>query len=134
MSVSAWAYYDPLTILSYIAAVTADWLGTSVLVLPYHHPCLAKAAATLDVLSVAGSCWVWGWGYRGGAERHGSPTQASVRTDEAITIMQALWTQARPKYGHVYRFSGMACPQTDTNPIPLLIGGVSRPLFAEPRG
>jgi alkanesulfonate monooxygenase SsuD/methylene tetrahydromethanopterin reductase-like flavin-dependent oxidoreductase (luciferase family) len=32
-------YYDPLTILSYIAAVTTRIrLGTSVLVLPYHHP------------------------------------------------------------------------------------------------
>ena len=46
-------YYDPLTILSYVAAVTTRIrLGTSVLVLPYHHPMrLAKAAATLDVLS-----------------------------------------------------------------------------------
>ena len=46
-------YYDPLTLLSYVAARTARVrLGTSVLVLPYHHPArLAKAAATLDVLS-----------------------------------------------------------------------------------
>jgi alkanesulfonate monooxygenase SsuD/methylene tetrahydromethanopterin reductase-like flavin-dependent oxidoreductase (luciferase family) len=46
-------YYDPLTILTYVAAKTERIaLGTSVLVLPYHHPMrLAKAAATLDVMS-----------------------------------------------------------------------------------
>src|SRR5918994_5832732 len=46
-------YYEPLTILSYVAARTQRvGLGTSVLVLPYHNPIrLAKTAATLDVLS-----------------------------------------------------------------------------------
>jgi len=46
-------YYEPLTLLSYVAAITQRvGLGTSVLVLPYHHPIrLAKTAATLDVIS-----------------------------------------------------------------------------------
>jgi hypothetical protein len=46
-------YYEPLTLLSYVAARTQRvGLGTSVLVLPYHNPIrLAKTAATLDVLS-----------------------------------------------------------------------------------
>jgi alkanesulfonate monooxygenase SsuD/methylene tetrahydromethanopterin reductase-like flavin-dependent oxidoreductase (luciferase family) len=46
-------YYEPLTLLAYVAARTSRVrLGTSVLVLPYHNPIrLAKAAATLDVLS-----------------------------------------------------------------------------------
>jgi alkanesulfonate monooxygenase SsuD/methylene tetrahydromethanopterin reductase-like flavin-dependent oxidoreductase (luciferase family) len=46
-------YYEPLTLLSYVAARTERvGLGTSVLVLPYHNPIrLAKTAATLDVLS-----------------------------------------------------------------------------------
>ena len=46
-------YYEPLTLLSFVAARTQRVrLGTSVLVLPYHNPIrLAKAAATLDVLS-----------------------------------------------------------------------------------
>ena len=46
-------YYEPLTLLSYVAACTQRvGLGTSVLVLPYHNPLrLAKTAATLDVLS-----------------------------------------------------------------------------------
>src|SRR2546427_11866409 len=48
-------YYEPLTLLSYVAASTQRvGLGTSVLVLPYHHPIrLAKTAATLDVFSGA---------------------------------------------------------------------------------
>ena len=46
-------YYEPLALLSYVAARTARVrLGTSVLVLPYHNPVrLPKTAATLDVLS-----------------------------------------------------------------------------------
>jgi probable F420-dependent oxidoreductase len=126
-------YYDPLTILSYIAAVTTRiGLGTSVLVLPYHHPMrLAKAAATLDVLS--GGRVMLGVGVGVIAEElnaMGSPyAERGARTDEAITIMQALWTQARPSHdGHVYQFSGMAfAPKPIQKPhIPLLIGGVSR--------
>ena len=112
-------YYDPLTMLSYIAAVTTRiGLGTSVLVLPYHHPMrLAKAAATLDVLS--GGRVMLGVGVGVIAEElnaMGSPyEERGARTDEAIAIMQALWTQARPSHqGDVYQFSGMAfAPKPD---------------------
>jgi probable F420-dependent oxidoreductase len=126
-------YYDPLTILSYIAAVTTRiGLGTSVLVLPYHHPMrLAKAAATLDVLS--GGRVILGVGVGVVAQElnaMGSPyEERGARTDEAIAIMQALWTQARPSHhGPVYQFSGMAfAPKPLQKPyIPILIGGVSR--------
>ena len=126
-------YYDPLTILSYIAAVTTRiGLGTSVLVLPYHHPMrLAKAAATLDVLS--GGRVMLGVGVGVIAEElnaMGSPyEERGARTDEAIAIMQALWTQSRPSHhGRVYQFSGMAfAPKPLQKPhIPILIGGVSR--------
>jgi probable F420-dependent oxidoreductase len=126
-------YYDPLTILSYIAAVTTRIsLGTSVLVLPYHHPMrLAKAAATLDVLS--GGRLILGVGVGVVAEElhaMGSPyAERGARTDEAIAIMQALWTQARPSHqGRVYQFSGMAfSPKPVQKPhIPIVIGGVSR--------
>ncbi len=126
-------YYDPLTILSYIAAVTTRiGLGTSVLVLPYHHPMrLAKAAATLDVLS--GGRVRLGVGVGVIAEEiqaMGSPyAERGARTDEAIAIMQALWTQAVPSHnGKVYQFSGMAfSPKPVQKPhIPILIGGVSR--------
>ena len=44
---------DPLSTLSFVAAATRRiLLGTSVLLLPFHHPVvLAKELATIDVLS-----------------------------------------------------------------------------------
>jgi probable F420-dependent oxidoreductase len=126
-------YYDPLTILSYVAAFTTRIrLGTSVLVLPYHHPMrLAKAAATLDVLS--GGRVILGVGV-GVVEQEfnalGSVyAERGAITDEAIAIMQALWTQAVPSHqGRLYRFSGMPfAPKPVQKPhIPIVIGGVSR--------
>jgi probable F420-dependent oxidoreductase len=125
-------YYDPLTILSYVAAVTTRIrLGTSVLVLPYHHPMrLAKAAATLDVLS--GGRVILGVGV-GVIEQEfnalGSRyAERGAITDEAIAIMQALWTQVVPSHdGRLYRFSGMPfAPKPMQKPhIPIVIGGVS---------
>ena len=126
-------YYDPLTILSYVAAVTTRIrLGTSVLVLPYHHPMrLAKAAATLDVL--CGGRLILGVGV-GVIEQEfnalgSSYAERGAITDEAIAIMQALWTQAMPSHqGRLYRFSGMPfAPKPVQKPhIPIVIGGVSR--------
>jgi len=126
-------YYDPLTILSYVAAVTTRIrLGTSVLVLPYHHPMrLAKAAATLDVLS--GGRVILGVGV-GVIEQEfnalGSVyAERGASTDETIAIMQALWTQAVPSHqGRLYRFSGMPfAPKPVQKPhIPIVIGGVSQ--------
>jgi probable F420-dependent oxidoreductase len=125
-------YYDPLTILSYVAAVTTRIrLGTSVLVLPYHHPMrLAKAAATLDVL--CGGRLILGVGV-GVIEQEfnalgSSYAERGAITDEAIAIMQALWTQAVPSHdGRLYRFSGMpfAPKPVQKPPIPIVIGGVS---------
>lgn len=126
-------YYDPLTILTYIAARTERIaLGTSVLVLPYHQPMrLAKAAATLDVMSggrlllgvgvgvVAEELEVMGTAY---AER-------GRASDEFIAILQSLWSDEEPSHqGKRYQFSGMPfSPKPLQKPyIPILIGGVSR--------
>jgi probable F420-dependent oxidoreductase len=126
-------YYDPLTILTYVAAQTERiTLGTSVLVLPYHHPIrLAKAAATLDVMS--GGRLVLGVGV-GVIEQElhamGSPyAERGAITDETIAILKCLWTEDEPSYqGRRYQFSGMAfSPKPLQKPhIPLLIGGTSR--------
>ena len=94
-------YYDPLTILSYIAAVyTRIRLGTSVLVLPITIPCARQAAATLDVL--CGGRLILGVSV-GVIEQEfnalGSAyAERGAITDEAIAIMQALWTQAVPSH------------------------------------
>jgi probable F420-dependent oxidoreductase len=125
-------YYEPLTLLSYVAACTQRvGLGTSVLVLPYHNPIrLAKTAATLDVLS--GGRLILGVGVGAvpqESEAMGSPyAERGAITDEAIAILKELWTQEEPKYeGKYHRLSGMSfSPKPLQKPhIPLLIGGNS---------
>src|SRR2546429_8190285 len=86
-------YYEPLTLLSFVAARTRRVrLGTSVLVLPYHNPArLAKAAATLDVLS--GGRLIMGVGV-GLIDKEmramGSPyAERGAFTDQALAVMRA---------------------------------------------
>lgn len=126
-------YYEPLTLLSFVAArTTRVKLGTSVLVLPYHNPIrLAKTAATLDVLS--GGRLILGVGV-GSIEKEttamGSPfAERGAFSDEAIAVMRALWSQEDPRFeGKYSSFSGMPfSPKPLQKPIPIVIGGISRP-------
>jgi probable F420-dependent oxidoreductase len=126
-------YYEPLTMLSYVAAMTKRvTLGTSVLVLPYHNPIrLAKVAATLDVISAGRLILGVGVGViQQELQTMGSPfAERGAITDEAIAVMKTLWTQDDPQFdGRYHRFSGMKfSPKPLQRPhIPLLIGGVSR--------
>jgi probable F420-dependent oxidoreductase len=126
-------YYEPLTLLSFVAARTERVrLGTSVLVLPYHNAIrLAKTAATLDVLSRGRL--VLGVGV-GAIEQEmqalGTPfKERGAFTDEAIAVMRALWTQETPSFaGRYSQFAGMPfSPKPVQKPsIPVVIGGVSR--------
>src|SRR5512145_1027728 len=126
-------YYEPLTLLTYVAARTSRIrLGTSVLVLPYHNPIrLAKAAATLDVLS----CGRLVLGVGVGAieqEMRSMRTPFQERgafTDEAIAVMRTLWSQETPRFAGTYsRFADLPfSPRPVQRPsIPLVVGGVSR--------
>ena len=126
-------YYEPLTLLSFVAArTTRVRLGTSVLVLPYHNPIrLAKAAATLDVLS--GGRLILGVGVgaiENEMEAMGSPfKERGAFTDEAIAVMRTLWSAEDPRFDGKYsRFAGMKfSPKPLQKPsIPVVIGGVSR--------
>ncbi len=125
-------YYEPLTLLSYVAARTARIrLGTSVLVLPYHNPVrLAKTAATLDVLSAGRLILGIGVGaVENEMEAMGTPfKERGAFTDEAIAVMRTLWAEEDPRYvGKYSRFAGMKfSPKPIQKPIPLVIGGVSR--------
>jgi len=125
-------YYEPLTLLSYVAARTERVrLGTSVLVLPYHNPIrLAKAAATLDVLSRGRL--ILGVGV-GAIEREmdalGVPfKERGAFSDEAIQVMRTLWAEAEPRFdGRYSRFAEMPfSPKPSQRSIPVVIGGVSR--------
>ena len=125
-------YYEPLTLLSFVAARTQRIrLGTSVLVLPYHNPIrLAKTAATLDVLS--GGRLILGVGV-GSIEQEiqamgNAFKERGAFSDEAIAVMRALWSQEDPSFDGKYsRFSGMKfAPKPLQKPsIPIVIGGVS---------
>jgi probable F420-dependent oxidoreductase len=126
-------YYEPLTLLSYVAARTERVrLGTSVLVLPYHNPIrLAKTAATLDVLSRGRLVLGVGVGaVEPEMEAMGTPfKERGAFTDEAIAVMRALWADGEPRFTGAYsRFAGMPfSPKPVQRPsIPLVIGGVSR--------
>jgi probable F420-dependent oxidoreductase len=125
-------YYEPLTLLSYVAArTTRVKLGTSVLVLPYHNPIrLAKTAATLDVLS--GGRLVLGVGVgavENEMEAMGTPfKERGAFTDEAIAVMRTLWRDEDPSFnGRYSQFAGMKfAPKPAQQPIPIVIGGVSK--------
>jgi probable F420-dependent oxidoreductase len=126
-------YYEPLTLLSFVAARTRRVrLGTSVLVLPYHNPIrLAKTAATLDVLS--GGRLILGVGVgaiENEMEAMGTPfKERGAFTDEAIAVMRTLWNAEDPRFdGRYSRFAGMKfSPKPIQKPsIPIVIGGISR--------
>ena len=124
-------YYEPLTLLSFVAARTSRVrLGTSVLVLPYHNPIqLAKTVATLDVLS-AGRV-ILGVGV-GAIEQEMEAMGTAFKergpfTDEAIAVMRTLWTQEDPRFdGRYSRFAGMKFSPKPRQTVPIVIGGVSR--------
>ena len=125
-------YYEPLAILSYVAATTSRvLLGTSVLVIPYHNPIrLAKTAATLDAMS--GGRLMLGIGVgviEQEMEAMGVPfAERGAYTDEAMAVMRELWTQEDPSFdGRFNTFSGMKFSPKPAQPsVPLIIGGTSR--------
>lgn len=90
---------DVATTLAWVAAQTTRVrLGSSVVVLPYHHPvALAKALATVDVLSggrlLLGVASGW---LREEFELLGVPfAERGARTDEGIALLKHLWTAER---------------------------------------
>lgn len=124
-------YYEPLTLLSFVAARTERVrLGTSVLVLPYHNPIrLAKTVATLDVLS--GGRVILGVGV-GAIEKEMEAMGSAFKergaiTDEAIAVMRTLWTEEDPRFDGTYsHFADMKFSPKPLQTIPIVIGGVSR--------
>ena len=126
-------YHEALTILTAVAGATSKIrLGTSVLVLPWHHPVqLAKRVASLDDYS--GGRVSLGVGVaqtEDEFENLGVPfTHRGRIADEMLTAMKILWTEKYPKYnGKYFSFNNL---QFEPKPIqkpypPLLIGGTSR--------
>lgn len=123
---------DPLAVLPWLAGVTERIaLGTSVIVLPYRSPLpVAKLLASVDVLSggrlIVGVAVGW---VEGEFEALGIPfRERGRRTDEAIELFRAVWTQEYPEIKTAtHRLSGMkASPMPLQKPRPpILVGGAS---------
>ena len=111
--------YDPLVVLSYVAARTSRIkLGTSVLIMPYRNPIVtAKTLATLDQMSggrvIAGVGSGWN---QAEFDALGRPyRQRGSRTDEYLHIWQACWAPGMTSFqGRYYSFENM-----HINPKPL---------------
>jgi probable F420-dependent oxidoreductase len=125
-------YWDQFTVLTYLAARTSRLtLGTSVCILPMHHP-IEVAAKVADLDQLLDGRFVFGVGvgwFQEEFEALGWPFQErGPRTTEGLLIMKALWTQDRPSFrGRFYEFDGVSfSPKPVSRPhTPIWIGGES---------
>lgn len=125
-------YHEPLSLLAAVAATTSEIrLGTSVLVLPWHHPVrLAKTVSAIDDLS--DGRFILGVGVAQTEDEYENlgiefKTRGRV-ADDSLAAMKAIWTMDVPEYdGSHYRFSGL---RVEPKPVqkphpPIMIGGNS---------
>jgi probable F420-dependent oxidoreductase len=121
--------YAPLVTLSWIAGWTERvGLGTSIILVPLHHPIhLAKEVATLQELSAGRFTLGVGMGWHRdefefmGVEFEGR----GRRADEAIRVMRALWNGEHDFEGTYWSFhDAMSAPHPE--PVPeIWVGGSS---------
>jgi len=123
---------EPVTLLSYVAAITTKLrLGTSVILLTLRNPIqLAKAYATLDCMS--GGRAVLGVGLGGGhlgsqEDMFGYNREGRVtRFTESVQIMKLLWTESKASFqGRYWSFKDVSMePKPLQKPhLPLWFGG-----------
>jgi probable F420-dependent oxidoreductase len=124
---------DPLLALAWAgAATTTIKLATGIVIVPQRNPVvLAKQIASLDQL--VGGRFVFGVGV-GYLEPEFRAIGANFDergsvTDEFIEAMQCLWYEGAPEYrGTHVSFGGIdAHPRPAQEPIPIVVGGTSRP-------
>ena len=125
--------YDPLMVLSYVAArTTRIRLGTSVLIMPYRNPiAAAKMIATLDQMSggrvIAGVGTGWN---EAEFDALGVPFhQRGARTTEYLRLWKACWAPGETTFhGRFFSFDNMHInpkPLQQPHP-PIWVGGSSR--------
>jgi probable F420-dependent oxidoreductase len=122
-------YHDPLTVLTAAACATSRVrLGTSVLVLPWHHPArLGKAVATLDHLS--GGRLDLGIGVAITEDEFANLgvdfASRGRRADDVLAALNALWYQDVPQHeGEFFNFSGQRFePKPLQTTLPIHVGG-----------
>ena len=122
-------YHDPLTVLTAIACATQTIrLGTSVLVLPWHHPArLGKTIATLDHLSNGRVDMGVGVAITEDEfENLGIPFHTrGAQTNDRLSALQALWYEDMPTHkGDFYSFSNQRFePKPLQARLPIHVGG-----------
>ncbi|HEX2930636.1 MAG TPA: TIGR03619 family F420-dependent LLM class oxidoreductase, partial [Candidatus Binatia bacterium] len=123
---------EPVTLLSYVAAITTKLkLGTSVILLPLRNPLqLAQAYSTLDVMS--GGRAIMGVGLGGGhlgshENVFGYTREGRVtRFTEAVQIMKLLWSEPKASFhGRYWNFDNVSMePKPMQKPnLPIIFGG-----------
>ncbi len=129
-------YHEALTVLAAAAVATERIrLGTSVLVLPWHHPVrLAKAIASLDDLS--NGRITLGVGVAAAADEYANLGIEFVRrgevANEILAAFERLWADDVPTFeGRTIRFSELRFqPKPHQQPRPpILVGGDSPAAF-----
>ncbi len=122
--------YDPLMVLSYVAARTSKiMLGTSVLIMPYRNPIVtAKMLATLDQMSGGRAIAGVGSGWNQAEyDALGEPfRQRGSRTNEYLQLWKACWAPGPTSFsGRYFSFENMHInpkPLQQPHP-PIWIGG-----------
>jgi probable F420-dependent oxidoreductase len=131
------SFYEPILTLTWAAAATTRVrLGTSVVVLPMHHPVpIAKQLATLQGLS--GGRVIFGIGV-GWLEAEfaamGVPfRERGRRMDESIALLRALWSEDPVSFQTRYitaEIAEMRMQPPPPAPIPIWVGGSSEKALA----
>jgi probable F420-dependent oxidoreductase len=122
---------EPISVLNYAAALTRRIkLGTSIVILPLHHPLyIGKQLATLDVLSGGRTILGVGSGWlKEEFDALGLDFKTrGRRTDEAIEALRAIWRDNPSEYhGKHFNFDPIkSFPKPVRGSIPIVIGGHS---------
>jgi len=130
------AFYEPILTLTWAAAATKRVrLGTSVIVLPMHHPVpVAKQIATLQSLSEGRVIFGIGVGWlEAEFAALGVPfRERGRRTDESIALMRALWRDDPVSFPSKYIAAAIADMRMEPKPapIPIWVGGSSEKALA----
>ncbi len=125
-------YWEPFTVLSYLAALTSRiQLGTSVVVMPLHNPFeLAKQVAEVDQLC-AGR-FVFGIGVGWFEEEFAVLGQnfrnRGARTNEGLELMKALWADDPVTFAgkHYNVENAWFAPKPVRQTVPIWVAGSSK--------